>query len=157
MKIVRILFSALLVGSLLVYSSCGDDDGPGQSQQELATTQLAQQWTPSDGTVSGPQGLVTFPGPFTLTFNADGTFTSSGSTPDGYAGPLFATSGNWEWANETTTTDLVLGPNNDAVTVAVTDNSLNLSFSIDPATQRPIGSSRVNSVGGSWTVSVSEQ
>lgn len=95
--------SCLLV-LIITVMGCGDDGTPDEpSQQELTFENLAGQWgLPITGgiVVDGVDRSLNYEG-FDLSFTDGGYNTTN-------AGTLFQVTGTWEWANESTTTQINL-------------------------------------------------
>lgn len=83
--------------------ACGDTAPDEPSEQELTFENLAGQWgLPATGgiVVDGVDQSLNYEG-FNLSFTDGGYNTSN-------AGTLFQATGTWEWANESTTTQINL-------------------------------------------------
>lgn len=89
---------------IMTVIACGNDGAPDEpSQQELTFENLAGQWgLPITGgiVVDGVDLSLNYEG-FNLSFTDGGYNTSN-------AGTLFQATGTWEWANESTTTQISL-------------------------------------------------
>lgn len=88
-----ILLSLAVLSLAIVFASCGGDDGPSQTPQEIAQELLETTWTMTAITLDGSDVSDSYTG-LTITIG-DGTFTTTN------AGDLFPATGTWDWIGET--------------------------------------------------------
>lgn len=147
------LLTAISILSLVVFISCGGDDGDGDGGTDPVLSPEAEQAAllvagGASWTLNAGSGSVTVDGVnsedwanFSLTFTGDengGSFSTSNS-----ASPLvWPASGTWDFNNSTTS---ILRNDGVVMTINVTETQLTLSFTIEEE-----GSGRIQGFGGSW-------
>ncbi|NJN26814.1 MAG: hypothetical protein HC819_12980 [Cyclobacteriaceae bacterium] len=138
MKIIKNILYGLSILSLALFYSCGSDD---PSPLEDATNKLAKTW--GNATVILDGADVTSPSysDFSITFRADGSYTTSDGDP-----AFKSTGGFWAFTNQSTFTSILV----DGVTMSVVLNeeatTLKLSFLAPGA---PVGA-RVSGLVGDY-------
>ena len=110
---------------MIFISSCGDGDTePDEpTAQELTFENLAGQWnlpTTNGIVVDGVDRTLNYQG-FRLSFTEGGYVTTN-------AGDLFQASGTWEWANETTTNQILLDDGKNITIQSLTISQFNFTF-----------------------------
>ena len=141
MKYIKIIISIIIIASVSILTHCGDDDDP--TPQEQMTNKLIngnKAWTAQGGsvTVDGSAAPDDWSS-FKISFS-DGAYTTSGSP----VSEIWSSSGTWDYANETTTSQIVRG-DNTTIDINISNNTLTMSFTA------PWGvGSRTKSVGGEY-------
>jgi hypothetical protein len=141
MKQIKIIILSAIVAGVAMLMSCGGGDDPSPQQQ--MTNQLVnggEAWRASGGTVTVDGSNVTSDwSGFTITFTED-TYTTSGSL----ASEVWPSSGTWDFANETTTSNLQRG-DGTSMNVSIDNNELTITF------DAPWGiNGRTTSIGGGY-------
>ena len=128
-----------------LFLSCGSEGEPDEpSAQELTFENLAGQWgLPAVGgiVVDGVDRTLNYQG-FNLSFSETGYSTSN-------AGDLFQSSGTWEWANETTTNQIILDDGKNITIQSLTTSVFTFAFTQSDGGVRA-------GVAGSYTVTVNK-
>lgn len=141
MKTLKIIILSSIVASVTMLIACGGGDDPSPQQQ--MTNQLVnggEAWSVSGGTVTVDGNDVTSDwSGFTITFTED-TYTTNSSK----ASEVWPSSGTWDFANETTTSDLQRG-DGTSMDVSIDNNVLTIRF------DAPWGiNGRRTSIGGGY-------
>ena len=132
--------------SLIIFISCGDDDGPsGPTAAEAQFELLAKTWSVTSATADGSPVdgwtdlTITFGGTATA-----GTYTTNGMQPDGTS-LVWPTSGTRTWTFESEENVNTINRNDGvAISLAVDANQATLNFSIVD------NSGRTDIVEGAW-------
>lgn len=141
MKTIKIIILSSIVASVTMLVACGGGDDPSPQQQ--MTNQLmngGEPWSVAGGTVTVDGNDVTneWSG-FTISFTED-TYTTNSSN----AAEVWPSSGTWDFANETTTSDLQRG-DGTSMDVSIDNNVLTIRF------DAPWGvNGRTTSIGGGY-------
>ncbi len=145
----RILSLIILLAVATLYTSCGGDDGPTKTQEEIQLEKLkANPWNISSVTLDGTNRLTDFTNlklTFGGTFVTGGTYTYSftGSRPNPSPWPA---SGTWEFG-PTATSMMVRLDDDLPMNYTLTDTQLTITFTYSGA---GFAGGRVEQVEGNW-------
>ncbi|WP_420575567.1 hypothetical protein [Ekhidna sp.] len=140
MKRLSNLLAALVFASLVIFMSCGGGGGnDGPTVVEEKTELLSQQWSVNASKVTydgGPEGDWSG---FTLTFTANGNYSTNG-VPTGYE-DVWPSNGSWEFTDNQASA--IQRDGNNGITMDYTVNnqgtSLSLEFTVPDPNARTSG------------------
>lgn len=98
MKKLNYIFSLLILSGLSLIMACKGDDTPPITEAERITQLMTgvNNWSPQSITADGKDVSELFEG-FTLKFNSNNTYTSTGETP------VWARNGTWTFTSDAAT------------------------------------------------------
>lgn len=147
----RILSLFILLAVATLYTSCGGDDGPTKTQEEIQLDKLkANVWNIASvelGTTDRTSDFTNLKMTFTGTFVAGGTygFSFSGTRPNPSPWPA---SGTWKFGPTVTTMMVRIDDDPDlGMEYVLTDTQLTIRFDYDGS---GFAGGRVEEVEGQW-------
>lgn len=151
MKKITQLLTALVFCSLMIFISCGSDDGGGGSEtdpRDVAAANLTKTWSVESATFNSTarDEWADFTIGFAYNTETDeGSYTTSGVPTDDGADAVWGSNITWTYTSETTPSAFL---RSDGITVQSTLNAdntqLTLSFTV------PEAGSRVAGFTGQW-------
>jgi hypothetical protein len=129
MKTINLLFSLLIIVSLITFSNCGDTKKDPEPTEAEKTTKLltAATWKLQSLTIDGVSDDKFFKG-LTITFSATGYTTTNGD-------PIWPASGTWDYSDGPTSARKIKRNDNVEVTIdEITASNLTLSLQWDKTT-----------------------
>jgi hypothetical protein len=150
MKIIKGLSSLALLGILLVYSSCGGGSDPAPPITDVQIDKLSKTWVIQSVQSSESGNQTTAYSGFTLTLSGTkGSTTFNYTTSSRPAKSVWPANGTFTFDANTPETKVTRNDPGDpiAVTYAVTDNQLEISFSYEGQGF----DARTKVVSGDWT------
>jgi len=114
------LFALLIFACAVLFSSCNKKKNPepGENTEALNRARLAKTWVPETPVTFNGAADTRFQG-FELTFGAAGTYTSQNG------GPVFRSSGTWDFVENTNFNTIVLDGRPQFVITTLNDTNLN--------------------------------